>query len=100
MLAQRFPGVRLTGADIAEQMFEYARAAAAAQNLAIDYHHADAEELPFANAQFDAVVSTFGVMFVGHPEAAASELGRVVRRGGRIVLATWRNDGKSSTCSA
>ena len=92
VLAQRFPGVKLTGSDIAEQMLEHARAAAAAQNLPIDYQHADAEELPFANGQFDAVVSTFGVMFVGHLEAVASEFGRVVRKGGCIVLATWRND--------
>jgi len=92
VLAQRFPGVRVTGADIAEHMLEHARASASAQNLPIDYHHADAEELPFADGLFDAVVSTFGVMFVGNPEAAAGELGRVVRKGGRVVLATWRHD--------
>jgi SAM-dependent methyltransferase len=92
VLAQRFPGVRVTGADIAEHMLEHARTSASAQNLEIDYHHADAEELPFADGLFDAVVSTFGVMFVGNPEAAAAELGRVVRKGGRVVLATWRHD--------
>lgn len=43
-------------------------------------------------SQFDAVISTFGVMFAGQPEAAASELARVVRPGGRVVLATWKPD--------
>jgi SAM-dependent methyltransferase len=39
------------------------------------------------------VISTFGVMFVSKPEAAAAELARVVRKGGRLVLATWKDDG-------
>ena len=92
ILAQRFPGVKVIGADIAEQMLDYARATAARQELEIDYVHADAEKLPFANGEFDAVVSTFGVMFVGNPEAAAAELARVVKPGGRLALATWRPD--------
>lgn len=93
VLAQRFSGIKLTGADIADQMLEYARSTAAAMKLDIDYQHADAEQLPFADASFDAVVSTFGVMFVGKPEAAAAELARVVKKGGRVVLATWKHDG-------
>jgi SAM-dependent methyltransferase len=92
VIAQRFPGARVTGADIADQMLDYARSAAALQKLDIEYHHADAERLPFADGAFDGVISTFGVMFVGKPEAAASELGRVVRKGGRLVLATWKHD--------
>lgn len=92
IIAQRFPGVSITGADIAEQMLEHARAVAAAQRLEIEYRHADAEQLPFADGSFDAVVSTFGVMFAGKPEPAAAELGRVIRKGGRLVLATWRHD--------
>ena len=86
ILAQRFPGVKVVGADIADQMLDYARATAARQELEIDYVHADAERLPFADGEFDAVVSTFGVMFVGNPEAAASELARVVKPRGRISL--------------
>jgi SAM-dependent methyltransferase len=92
IIAQRFAGVQVIGADIAEQMLEHARAAALLQRLAIDYRHADAENLPFSDASFDGVVSTFGVMFVGRPEAAAAELGRVVRPGGRLVLSTWKHD--------
>ena len=92
VVAQRFPDVQVTGADIADGMLEYARAAAALQKLPISYHHADAEKLPFPDGAFDGVVSTFGVMFVGKPEAAAAELGRVVKKGGRVVLATWKHD--------
>ena len=92
VIAQRFPNVAVTGADIADEMLDYARSAAATLGLSIEYRHADAEQLPFADGHFDAVVSTFGVMFAGRPEAAAKELGRVVKKGGRIVLATWRHD--------
>jgi SAM-dependent methyltransferase len=63
------------------------------QALDIDYRHADAESLPFSDRFFDGVISTFGVMFVGKPEAAAAELARVIRPGGRVVLATWKHDG-------
>lgn len=93
VVAQRFPKVTITGADIADQMLEHARSAAAAQHLDIDYRHADAEKLPFDDRAFDGVMSTFGVMFVGKPEAAAGELARVVKPGGRVVLATWKHDG-------
>jgi SAM-dependent methyltransferase len=93
VLAQRFPGAKVTGSDIADEMLEHARAAARTLQLNIDYRHADAEQLPFEDGSFDAVVSTFGVMFVGRPEAAAAELGRVVKKGGRVVLSTWKDDG-------
>jgi SAM-dependent methyltransferase len=92
IIAQRFPGVRVVGADIADQMLEHARSAARLQQLDIEYHHADAEKLPFGDGAFDAVISTFGVMFAGNPEAAAAELARIVRKGGRLVLSTWKHD--------
>lgn len=91
-IARRSPGVKVTGADIADAMLDYARSAAAKQQLDIDYRHADAESLPFADRAFDGAISTFGVMFVSKPEAAAAELARVVRPGGRVVLATWKHD--------
>ena len=96
IVAQRFPGTRIVGADIAEQMLEYARSTAATMGLDITYQHADAEKLPFEDASFDAVVSTFGVMFAGRPEAAAAELARIVKPGGRVVLSTWTADGAVS----
>jgi ubiquinone/menaquinone biosynthesis C-methylase UbiE len=92
VIAQRFPGAHITGADIAEQMLEHARAVAAQQRLAIEYRHADAEQLPFVDGEFDALISTFGVMFATKPERAAAELARVVKPGGRVTLATWTPD--------
>lgn len=92
VIAQRFVGAEVVGVDIAEQMLEYARSTAAMQKIAIDYRHADAEKLPFADGEFDSVISTFGVMFVSRPEVAAAEIARVVKPGGRVVLATWKPD--------
>jgi SAM-dependent methyltransferase len=92
VVAERFAGAKITGADSAEDMPEFARAAAAQRGLDIDYQHADAESLPFADGELDAVLSTFGVMFVSKPESAAAELARVVKPGGRLVLATWKPD--------
>ena len=86
-------GAHVTGVDIASGLLEAARAKAAAENLPIDYQLGDAENLPFENETFDAVVSTCGVMFASRPEAAAAELARVCRKGGRIGLTTWLSDG-------
>ncbi len=86
-------GARVVGTDIAETMLATARELAAREELTITYEHGDAERLAFADASFDAVVSTFGVMFASKPERAAAELGRVVKRGGRVALATWTDDG-------
>src|SRR3954452_25544485 len=54
---------------------------------------ADAERLPFAEASFDAVVSTFGVMFAPDQATAAAEMLRVCRPGGRIGMANWTPEG-------
>ena len=86
-------GAEVTGVDIATGLLEAAERIAAAENLSIRYLHGDAEQLPFEDGSFDAIVSTCGVMFASRPEAAAKELGRVCRRGGRIALTTWTSDG-------
>jgi SAM-dependent methyltransferase len=86
-------GAMVIGADIAGDLLDAARARAGAEALPIDYQIGDAESLPFEDGEFDAVVSTFGVMFVSRPEAAAAELARVCRKGGRIALTTWFSDG-------
>lgn len=82
-------GARVVGIDIAEGMLEAAREIAAEKGLDIDYQLADAEALPFGDGEFDAVISTCGVMFAGDREAAAAELARVCRTGGRLALMTW-----------
>ncbi len=85
-------GATVIGVDIAGDLLEAARANAEADGLPIEYQLGDAEQLPFENGAFDAVVSTCGVMFASRPEAAARELARVVRPGGRIALTTWLSD--------
>ncbi len=79
----------VVGADIAADLLDAARATAAHEGLSIEYRLGDAERLPFDDGEFDAVVSTCGVMFASRPEAAAQELARVCRTGGRIALTTW-----------
>lgn len=85
-------GATVTGVDIAGELLEAARVRGEAEGLDITYQLGDAESLPFEDGSFDAVVSTCGVMFAGQQEAAASELARVCRRGGRIALTSWKAD--------
>jgi len=86
-------GATVTGVDIAADLIAAARERAAAERLTIDYEVGDAESLPFGDGEFDAVISTFGVMFATKQEAAAAELARVCRKGGRMALATWTPNG-------
>jgi SAM-dependent methyltransferase len=85
-------GATVTGVDIASELLATARANAEAEELPIEYRLGDAESLPFEDGEFDAVVSTCGIMFASRPEAAAGELARVCRTGGRIALTTWLSD--------
>jgi SAM-dependent methyltransferase len=82
-------GATVIGVDIADGMLAAAREFATEENLSIEYRLGDAEALPFADATFDAVVSTFGVMFAPDQARAAAELTRVCRPGGRIAIAAW-----------
>jgi SAM-dependent methyltransferase len=86
-------GATVTGVDIAADLLEAARSNALAAKLPIQYQRGDAEKLPFEDGSFDAVVSTCGIMFASRPEAAAREVARVCRPGGRIALTTWLSDG-------
>jgi len=86
-------GASVVGVDIASDLLDAAQAAAQAEGLPITYQIGDAENLPFEDGQFDAIVSTVGVMFASRPEPAARELARVCRRGGRIALTTWLSNG-------
>src|SRR5438552_2019744 len=79
--------------DYVPALLERGRERAAAERLAIESREADAEALPFADASFDAVVSTFGVMFTADQDKAAAELVRVCKPGGKIGLANWTPDG-------
>ncbi|GJD53641.1 hypothetical protein OPKNFCMD_6418 [Methylobacterium crusticola] len=83
----------VVASDYVPALLARAQARAEADGLAITCREADAEALPFPEASFDVVVSTFGVMFTPDPERAAAELLRVCRRGGRIGLANWTPEG-------
>ena len=89
--ARRF--CKVVSTDYVSSLLEQSRIRAAAEKLAIDYREADAEDLPFNDASFDIVVSTFGVMFAPNQEQAASELLRVCKKGGKIGLANWTPEG-------
>jgi ubiquinone/menaquinone biosynthesis C-methylase UbiE len=79
--------------DYVPALLERARERAAAEQLDIAFREADAESLPFPDESFDAVVSTFGVMFTPDQDRAAAEMVRVCRRGGKIGLANWTPEG-------
>ena len=79
----------VTSTDYVSSLLESGRARAQAEGHAIKFQEADAENLPFPDASFDAVLSTFGVMFTPNQDKAASELVRVCKPGGKIGLANW-----------
>jgi ubiquinone/menaquinone biosynthesis C-methylase UbiE len=79
--------------DYVPALLERGSERAAAERLTIDFREADVEALPFDDASFDAVLSTFGVMFAPNPRRSASEMLRVCKRGGKIGLANWMPDG-------
>ncbi|HEY1348622.1 MAG TPA: class I SAM-dependent methyltransferase [Ktedonobacteraceae bacterium] len=85
--ARRF--CEVTGVDYTPCLLDKARERAAVECLPITFLEGDAEALPFPAGAFDAVLSTLGVMFTPDQEAAASELLRVCRPGGKIGLASW-----------
>jgi ubiquinone/menaquinone biosynthesis C-methylase UbiE len=83
----------VTSTDYVPSLLERGRMRAEAEGLRIEFKEADAEALPFADGTFDAVLSTFGVMFTPNQDKAAAELLRVCRSGGKIGLANWTPDG-------
>lgn len=89
--ARRF--AQVTSTDYVAHLLDKGAERARAEGLTVDFQVADAEALPFADASFDVVLSTFGVMFAPDQPRAASELLRVVRHGGRIGLANWTPEG-------
>jgi ubiquinone/menaquinone biosynthesis C-methylase UbiE len=83
----------VTSTDYVPTLLERGRERAAAERLEIDFRQADAEALPFPDASFDVVVSTFGVMFTADQDKAAAELLRVCKPGGKVGLANWTPEG-------
>jgi ubiquinone/menaquinone biosynthesis C-methylase UbiE len=89
--ARRF--AQVTSTDYVPHLLEKGAARASAEGLKITFAVADAENLPYPDAAFDVVLSTFGVMFTPEPRRAASELLRVSRPGARIGMANWTPQG-------
>ncbi|MHC8350233.1 class I SAM-dependent methyltransferase [Pseudomonas sp. RT4P38] len=92
-LAAARRGCHVTSTDYVAALLERGEDRARAERLDVMFQVADAEALPFEDASFDAVLSTFGVMFTPDQPKAASELARVCRPGGRIGLANWTPEG-------
>ncbi len=90
----------VTGADYVPTLLERGRERAAAERLEVSFLEGDAEDLPFPDSSFDAVLSSIGVMLAPDQERAANELLRVCRSGGRIGLANWTPDGFASELAA
>lgn len=92
-LAAARRGCTVTATDYVDELLGAALLRAESDGVALATRVADAEALPFGDASFDAVLSTFGVMFTPDPERASRELLRVCRPGGRIGLANWTPEG-------
>jgi ubiquinone/menaquinone biosynthesis C-methylase UbiE len=91
-------GATVVGIDLAPALIETARERARERGLEIDYRVGDAERLDDVDdADFDAVSSSFGIMFAPDQAEAAAQLARVTRPGGRIALANWSPDGSIGT---
>jgi len=81
------------GVDYVPELLANGRERAAAEGLDVEFVEGDAQELPFEDAAFDVVLSTFGAMFAPDQAKTAAELLRVCRPGGRIGMANWMPDG-------
>ena len=86
-------GAEVVASDLTPEMFDQGRRLAADRGVDLEWRVADAERLPFADGEFDVVLSCVGVMFAPHHEASANELLRVCQPGGTIGLISWTPEG-------
>jgi SAM-dependent methyltransferase len=93
-------GARVTGLDFAPGLLEIARERAADAMVEIEFVEGDAQELPFEDASFDRVVSTFGHMFAPDHARTAAEMKRVLRPQGVIAVACWTPEGSIGRMSS
>jgi ubiquinone/menaquinone biosynthesis C-methylase UbiE len=89
--ARRF--AQVTSTDYVPALLDKGKERARAEGLSVQFQVADAENLPFSDSSFDAVLSTFGVMFAPDHLRSAREMLRVLRAGGRIGMANWTPEG-------
>lgn len=86
-------GARVTGFDLVPDLLDAAASWAAREGLMVELEQGTVETLPYADGQFDVVMSMFGVMFAARPDRVVAELTRVTRPGGRVALANWTREG-------
>lgn len=86
-------GAKVTGLDITPRLLDIARERAAEAGAEIEFVEGDAQDLPFEDASFDAVISIFGSMFAPDHAKAAAELARVLKPGGKLAVGAWTPDG-------
>ena len=86
-------GAHVVGFDLVPELLAAGRRKAERTGVEVEWVEGDAEELPFEDAGFDRVLSTFGHMFAPRHQRAAEEMARVCRPGGRIVTSTWTPEG-------
>jgi SAM-dependent methyltransferase len=86
-------GADVTASDLTPELLDAGRRRAEEAGLELEWVEADAEELPFEDESFDAVISAIGAMFAPHHQKAAEELIRVCRPGGTIGLLSWTSEG-------
>ena len=86
-------GARVIASDLTPELLAVGRRHAARQGAQVEWEEADAEALPYADGEYDTVLSCLGVMFAPHHQRAADELVRVCRPGGTIGLLNWTPEG-------
>ena len=86
-------GASVTGLDLVPSLLAGAAAWAERESVPVTLDQGNVEELPYADGQFDVVLSMFGVMFAARPERVVAELARVTRPGGEVALANWTRGG-------
>lgn len=86
-------GAEVVASDLTPELFDVGRRLAELRGAELEWQEADAEALPFADAEFDAVISCVGVMFAPHHQASADELVRVTKPGGTIAHISWTPSG-------
>jgi len=86
-------GATVVASDLTPELLETGRRLAAERGLEVQWRRADAESMPFEDAEFDTVMSCVGVMFAPHHQASADELVRVCRTDGTIGLLSWTPEG-------
>jgi SAM-dependent methyltransferase len=86
-------GIRVTGLDLSQNLVDEANARARAEELPIEIRQGDAEDLPFPTASFEMSLSLIGSMFAPRPELVASEMLRVTKPGGKVIMGNWTPEG-------